>query len=348
MPRKGSDVSGMGTELLNILGLSKYKNNDDSDTADNKSSKSSKSTKSHSKFKKLKKLSKESKKSKPAKEESTSNNIEIEIGLNNDNFETVQASEKSAVSSLIDVHSNFERQLAEFDNSITSIKKNVDDTESQLEKLYISLDKLEKFVELCNVENADVIKGLHKLMDVHKGAALLSTFSEDPTFKKNYEYNVNDESNSEIIERKLQNIGIVKSMNIENCEIPNENENNGDNKNDDENKNIEHEKGDKVSIKSSDNIIINNLYNNSENSHSKSSELEQKTSSSPSNTTNNSPSNNNKEGKVSKTERFKEKLDNLRIRKGKKKQSKNKHENSNKNKTNEIPNSDLNSLPTDN
>ncbi|KAH7649340.1 hypothetical protein FG379_001886 [Cryptosporidium bovis] len=345
MPRKGSNVPGMGTELLNILGLGKYKNNgDDSDTGDNKSSKSSKSTKSHAKFKKLKKLSKENKRSKENKSDSIVNNIEIEIGLNNDNFETVQACEKSAVSSLMDVQSNFERQLEDFCISMKNIKENVDGTETQLEKLYISLDKLEKFVELCSVENADVIKGLHKLMDVYKGAALLSTFSEDPTFKKNYEYNVHEESNSEIIERKLQNMRIVKSMNNDNCEIPNED----NNKKDDENKNIENEKVDKVSSHSSDSIIINNLYNNNENSHNKSTEPNQKSSSPNNASSNNSPINNNKDGKMSKTERFKEKLDNLRIRKGRRKHSKDKYTDSQKDVNNELSNNDLNQLYTDN
>ncbi|KAJ1612743.1 hypothetical protein OJ253_467 [Cryptosporidium canis] len=185
MGRKSSDGSGVGTELLHALGLNKFANTtDDSETGDSKS-------KGQSRFGKLR-FSKNLKKSKKDDLETDSGKISMEIDLKavNDNMETEQANEKTPVSSLVDVQNTFETILEELQRSIEDVKKNVDSAETCLESVYTSVDKLEKFAELCKVENKDVILGLHKLVNVHKGAALLSTFSSDPTFKKNCDYNV--------------------------------------------------------------------------------------------------------------------------------------------------------------
>ncbi|KAJ1607800.1 hypothetical protein OIY81_2838 [Cryptosporidium canis] len=187
MGRKSSDGSGVGTELLHALGLNKFANTtDDSETGDSKS-------KGQSRFGKLR-FSKNLKKSKKDDLETDSGKISMEIDLKavKDNMEPEQANEKTPVSSLVDVQNTFETILEELQRSIEDVKKNVDSAETCLESVYTSVDKLEKFAELCKVENKDVILGLHKLVNVHKGAALLSTFSSDPTFKKNCDYNVTD------------------------------------------------------------------------------------------------------------------------------------------------------------
>ncbi|KAK9170786.1 Uncharacterized protein cmbei_8001090 [Cryptosporidium meleagridis] len=196
MGRKSSDGSGMGADILHALGFNKTSNSDDSDTADNKS-------KAQSKLGKLR-FPRNKKKSKKNNIEldSAKFSTEIDLKANKDNIEVEQGSEKPANSSLTDVQISFEGILTELEKSLENIKKNIDHAESCLENIFISVDKLEKFSELCKVENNDVILGLHKLVNVHKGAALLSTFSSDPTFKKNCNYNVSDESKS--AEKRLE------------------------------------------------------------------------------------------------------------------------------------------------
>lgn len=199
MGRKSSDGSGMGTELLHALGFNKFANTtDDSEGGNSKS-------KGQTKFGKLK-FTKSRKKSNKEYFEVDSGKISMEIDLKatNDNVETEQASEMTPVLTLVDVKNSLESVLEEMDKSLSNLKKNMDTAETCLENVYISVDKLEKFTELCMVENKDVILGLHKLVNVHKGAALLSTFSSDPTFKKNCDYNVSD-ADGKSVERRLEN-----------------------------------------------------------------------------------------------------------------------------------------------
>lgn len=199
MGRKSSDGSGVGTELLHALGLNRFTNTtDDSEAGDNK-------LKGQSKFGKLK-FTKSKKKSKNDYPEVDSDKISMEIDLKagKDNMETEQANERSSVLSLVDVQNRLESILEEMEKSLSNVKKNMDVAETCLENVYISVDKLEKFTELCTVENKDVILGLHKLVSVHKGAALLSTFSSDPTFKKNCDYNVSD-ADGKSVERRFEN-----------------------------------------------------------------------------------------------------------------------------------------------
>lgn len=187
MGRKSSDGSGVGADLLHVLGLTKLTNStDDSEFGDNKG-------KNQSRFGRFR-FSKSKKKTNKTSIGMGSGKISMDIDLRRtkDNREIEQANEKTSTSSLVDVQISLETVLEEMEKSLTNIKKNVDVAETCLEDVYISVDKLEKFSELCKVENEDVILGLHKLVNVYKGAALLSTFSTDPTFKKNYDYNITD------------------------------------------------------------------------------------------------------------------------------------------------------------
>ncbi|EAK89331.1 hypothetical protein [Cryptosporidium parvum Iowa II] len=328
MGRKSSDGSGMGADILHALGFNKTSNSDNSDTADNKS-------KGQTKLGRLK-FPKNKKKSKKHNIEVDSAKFSTEIDLKaNDNSEIEQASEKPTNSSLMDVQLSFEGVLTELEKSLENIKKNVDHAESCLENIYISVDKLEKFSELCKVENKDVILGLHKLVNVHKGAALLSTFSSDPTFKKNCDYNVSDESKS--AEKRLESkrsgdTNVVESEHESNVAtvIETHNSNNSETKpafvkSNSKTYNVKNSLSNNVFNKTE--MVTPSKSNNNFNSESPSAKSTMKSepinkeleitkdvnaSYSDKNNSEKSP----KEGKISKTEKFKEKL-NLKMRKKK-------------------------------
>ncbi|KAH8584635.1 uncharacterized protein ELE39_000515 [Cryptosporidium sp. chipmunk genotype I] len=334
MGRKSSDGSGVGADLLHALGFNRFSNStDDSDLVENKG-------KNQSKLGRLR-FSKNKKKSKKNSNEMDSDKISMEIGLKvtKDNQEIEQASEKTPTSSLVDVQISLEGILDDLEKSLTSIKKNVDFAETCLENIYISVDKLEKFSELCKVENEDVILGLHKLVNVHKGAALLSTFSSDPTFKKNCDYNVvSDDSRS--AERRFENRRLVDA-NVKESET----ESNVANVIETHNSNRSETKQAFVKSKSKSystkNSLTNKVSNTTETSLLSKNNLASLNSDVPSskstlksenpineelkiaksnNTTSSDKTNNNekspKESKISKTEKFKEKL-NLKMRKKK-------------------------------
>ncbi|TRY50019.1 Uncharacterized protein CTYZ_00000118 [Cryptosporidium tyzzeri] len=328
MGRKSSDGSGMGADILHALGFNKTSNSDDSDTADNKS-------KGQTKLGRLK-FPKNKKKSKKHNIEvdSAKFSTEIDLKANKDNGEIEQGSEKPTTSSLMDVQLSFEGVLTELEKSLENIKKNVDDAESCLENIYISVDKLEKFSELCKVENKDVILGLHKLVNVHKGAALLSTFSSDPTFKKNCDYNVSDELKSaekRLESKRSSDTNVLESEHESNVAtvIETHNSNNSETKPAfvKSNSKTYSVKNSLSNVSNGTEMITPSKSNNNFNSELPSAKSAMKSepinkeleitkdvnaSCSDKNNSEKSP----KEGKISKTEKFKEKL-NLKMRKKK-------------------------------
>ncbi|KAF7456555.1 hypothetical protein HWI79_2900 [Cryptosporidium felis] len=332
MGRKSSDGSGVGTDILHALGLNKHINTtDDSETGDQKSV-------NPSKFKKLTRFSKVKKKSGKVDSSDENKNVDIDLNVDKDNAEIEQANEKTPVSNLLDVQTSFEMVLDEIEKSMVGIKKNVDLAEGCLENIFTAGEKLEKFTELCKVENRDIILGLHKLVDVYKGVALASASAtameeakkngpekgaernteEDPLNKqegnkfvkadvKRPDANSNGMNEVEINKANPEtNVAFVKSKSIvlnksNSSKVAPSNT-------------VTPELREKPSNVSTNSKQANNEMDSPKSTQSNKTPEKLSTHQETESSDQKSP----KEAKISKTERLREKLDNFRIRKGKK------------------------------
>ncbi|KAL7068238.1 hypothetical protein ACR3K2_12890 [Cryptosporidium serpentis] len=112
--------------------------------------------------------------------------------LENNNIEFLK--NLSDVQQLVNIEKNLESDLEIHREKVEILRKDISDVENSLEKIYTAIGKLEKFLDLCKIEDEHIIDGLHKLVDVFNQGYSLNEDECERLFVKDCDYDFEEEA----------------------------------------------------------------------------------------------------------------------------------------------------------